>query len=192
MATCLQTFLYGTAIRLAMRRPAPSRFTLSGEEANRHNFYEVRLFEHGSDAGFLVLRMTPGGAWVLPFNEARERLEERELLTAEFPKYRLWIAHYYRKYRITSETPGIFILKWLTGYPIYARSKEDLTQALYNLRPLSRKERYELLRHIIQQTEKKKAYKTSSFRLMNESNFMRSMLHPQAIETMSHYDMVLP
>lgn len=175
------------AIRIAVRRPMPERLTYGDR---RNNSYQIRLGDHNDDFRFIPKAVLPGGleGWCFVDDEPRA---DASLPDAQIPKLLFKIIHHYKEFTITTESPALFILQRLVGYPFFAAWKHRITQFLFNRRRLARQDRIAVLRYIFDQTVENSDYRISSTDLPSNIYGMRFWGRDDHDSHLSYYRIVL-
>ncbi|TGR29101.1 MULTISPECIES: hypothetical protein [unclassified Mesorhizobium] len=188
----IKNIIYRFAIAIAQRTPAPDRIPLSPPNALGNNFHQVELFErHDPTKNLLVRALTKEGPQGIYFNGVGEAGFDAAIPNRFLSDYRIVIRHYLKGYELRTKSPSLFILQWLTGYAKMAIWADKTGQFFFNRKRLVRLDRMEVMDMFVRKTTTSLQYQTSAPKLLSELYSLRSFSHPQSLQTMNHYRLVL-
>lgn len=178
------TFITKIAIRKALRKQAPARVPLSGEEAAKNDCYIATIEAPGEAwSGWVKSSDTEG----IRCRAHGVDDEIRNVSWQELREYKIEIRHYYRFFTFNYESPSK-MLRWeWTGFHRWVVFREAITQYAFNRIRLARAGRVEVLRHFITTEIEKGDYKASHIDLVKDLHSLRAFGRSDVDSQMNYY-----
>lgn len=183
----MKALLYKWAIKLAMKRPAPSRIPLSGYERVRtRNYATASLEAEDGNPSFLVTEVLPNEMRGLWFPGAGPDSEERIVSNSELSSFNLIITYYFHELELRYRSPVRYLAARFFCVPHLQLWCERYARMLFNRRALTRSDSIKILRHIVEATVNNNNYGCGPATLMTELYGPRWVHHPD-LERLHHY-----
>jgi len=178
-------------IQMALVKRGGPTIPTSGDEARKNDIYLIYLLDGAGVARFLVYDLVGDqvqGKWSL---DGQNFTEQRSLDTSELAEFEPWIQHYYRGW--TFYTIGLpkFLLYRLTCWPWIKVTYDRYLQSRFNKRELPRQDRMKVLRYILAETVKDRAFQTHPTSLLTRFYTVRWVHRPDKEELMTYYTLLL-
>ncbi|PVE50689.1 hypothetical protein [Rhizobium rhizogenes] len=191
IGSIIRQFAMRRVIKMALAKPSGPTIPTSGDEARKNDLYLIYLLDSAGVARFLVYNLVGDqlkGKWSL---DGQNFIEERSLELSELANYQLWIQHYYRGWTFyTIGLPKFLRYRW-SRWPWIRVTYDRFLQSRYNKRELPRQDRMKVLRYILSETVKDRAFQTHPTSLLTHFYTVRWVHRPDKDELMTYYTFLL-
>lgn len=178
------TLIKKIAIRKALRKPAPSRIPLSGEDAAHNDCYIVTVEAANGEWSGWIQSSDMDGITCVVYDTKNET---RSISWKDLNGYKIEIRHYFQYFTFNYETPED-LLQWeWSGYHRWLVLKERIAQYAFNKTQLVRAGRIEVLRHYVTMDIEKGGYKASHIDLVTDLHSMRAFGRSDVDAQMNYY-----
>ncbi|MBY3314750.1 hypothetical protein [Rhizobium laguerreae] len=178
-------------IETALEKNAPTLIPTSGERAEKNDVYAVFLTDQAGVARLVVDDINDteiSGKWSL---NGKEFTEPRSIPLSDLSQYRLYIQHYFRGWAFYTQGIWQFVRNRFTRYPHWKVKIDDILQARFNRKELTRRDRMKVLAHILAATIEKRSYETEETDLLTRFYSARWVHRPDKDELMTYYRLLL-
>ncbi|UXT53262.1 hypothetical protein FY136_28795 (plasmid) [Agrobacterium tumefaciens] len=178
-------------IKTALEKNAPTLIPTSGERAEKNDSYAVYLIDQAGVARLVVNDITEvevTGKWSL---DGKEFTEPHSIPLTDLPQYSLYIQHYFRGWAFYTQGIWQFVRNRLTRYPHWKVTIDDILQARFNRKELTRRDRMKVLAHILASTIERRSYETAETDLLTRFYTARWVHRPDKEELMTYYRLLL-
>lgn len=178
-------------IKTALEKNAPVLIPSSGERAERNDIYAIFLIDQAGVARLIVDDINEAeitGKWSL---DGKEFTEQRSIPLTDLPQYRIYIQHYFRGWAFYTQGIWQFLRNRFARYPYWKVKINDIQQARFNRKELTRRDRMKVLEHILAATIEKRSYETGETDLLTRFYTARWVRRPDKKELMTYYRLLL-
>ncbi|TIP10712.1 hypothetical protein [Mesorhizobium sp.] len=187
----IRQFAMRRVLRMALVKRSGPTIPTSGDEARKNDIYLVYLLDSAGVARFLVYDLVDDqvqGKWSL---DGQNFTEERSLDISELADFQPWIQHYYRGWTFyTIGLPKFLRYRW-SRWPWIQVTYDRYLQSRFNKRELPRQDRMKVLRYILSETVKDRAFQTHPTSLLTHFYTVRWVHRPDKEELMTYYTLLL-
>lgn len=182
--------LFSTALKRSQRKPAPDRIPLSLPSAETNDFYTVELM--GQDTEILVKnKLTNGYDCIVWHSDGSNSVQSLHIEGDRYKDYSLRIEHYYRGFQFTYTNPFAFIFLDLIRWYKVIVIKSKVVQSLYNSKKLTREERMDVLKYLIERKIENNRFEASVISMASVKKSHKWLYHPDKDRYRSHLQLIL-
>jgi hypothetical protein len=180
------------AIRLAMRRPAPTEIPMARISGRlTRNYFSVYLGDSDEPRKFVVQRINNFGLSGLWFNDPAQVGNAASIPYDCLKQFDLVIVYYLDELEfLYTSAPG-FILKQVSIAPYLSLLQERFIRFLYNKRRLFRSDRIKVLTNILEETLNDDVIGVTASGLLRDLYGHRWILHPDNENLHRYYQLLL-
>ncbi|SCX28080.1 hypothetical protein DSM25558_4366 [Agrobacterium sp. DSM 25558] len=178
---------------ISLRNIAPNVFTTSRPKSLQNNFYSLYFIDRDGITRFLASEMRPegvSGKWSTSAANFHANAECSVPYEA-FDHFVVDIHYHYRGWTFYTRGVPMFALQYVISYPFLRIYTERMIQALFNLRPLARRDRMKVLSYILRQTIKDPKFHAHSTSVLTHFYSARWVLRKDHLELMTYYGLLL-
>ncbi|WP_226622542.1 hypothetical protein [Brucella anthropi] len=178
-------------IQIALVKRGGRTIPTSGDEARKNDIYLIYLLDSAGMARFLVCDLVGDqvqGKWSL---DGQSFNEKRSIDIVELAKFKPWIQHYYRGWTFYTIGLSKFLLYRWTRWPWIQVTYDRYLQSVFNKRELPRQDRMKVMRYILAETVKDRAFQTHPTNLLTHFYTSRWVHRPDREELMTYYTLLL-
>lgn len=187
----IRQFATRRVIQAALAKPTKGMIPLAGDEALKNDTYLVYMLDSAGKARLLVVDLVDDqvkGKWSL---DGQNFTEERSLDISELAEFQPWVQHYYRGWTFyTIGHPKFFLYRW-SCWPWIRVTFDRYLQSRFNKRELTRHDRMKVLRYILSETVKDRAFQTHPTSLLTHFYTVRWVHRSDKEELMTYYTLLL-
>lgn len=187
----IRQFAIRRVIQAALAKPVKEMIPLSGDEALKNVTYLVYMLDNAGEARLLVVDLLDDqvkGKWSF---DGENFTEERSLDIRELAEFEPWIQHCYRGWTFyTTGLPKFFLYRW-SCWPWIRVTFDRYLQLRFNKRELTRHDRMKVLRYILSETVKDRAFQTHPTSLLTHFYSVRWVHRSDKEGLMTYYTLLL-
>lgn len=193
LAARIRRYFMWRVCDIALRNVAPPIFTTSRPGSLQNNFFAVYLYDSRGIPRFVANEMQAEGLRGKWSNSATSFKAESECSVPyeAFDNFTIAIDYYYRGWRFRTNGVPMFVLQYLCSYPFWRIYTDRILQAVFNLRPLARRDRMKVLSFILAQTIKDREFEVHPTGILTHLYSARWVLRKDHQELMSYYGLLL-
>lgn len=178
---------------IAMRNIAPPVYTTSRPKSLQNNFYVLYLTDRSGIVRFVANEIHPEGLtgkWS-PSDTEYHAIDECSVPYSAFDYFGVYIEYHYRGWGFRTLGIPKFALQYVTSYPFLRIYTDRMIQAVFNLRPLARRDRMKVLSYILARSIKNRDFHAHATDILTHFYSGRWVLRKDHIELMTYYGLLL-
>ncbi len=186
----IRKFFLVKVLKRFTRRPAPNLIPLSSQRARDRNYYSVRLVARDQSFDMLVGKLEGDMVVGRILGEGGGYREEYIIPLSTAVDANFEVQYYLDKFEFSSSNPITFEIGSWIGYYWASVKFDALVQWAYNRKSLVLRERYDLLRYLVEKTIENPGIKFSPVIVMGKLHTNRVVWHPDFSSRHRYYHLL--
>ncbi|MBO6806961.1 hypothetical protein [Thalassospira sp.] len=177
-------------ISRALRKRSPSRIPLSGAAVKNRNYYATYLSEDGEHK-FLIESLNRNGVEGIWYDNDHEEIQHASIPNSTISHYDVDITQYYNELALRYSSASSFILGHLLQAARLSWFRQWATQTVYNLRTISRTDRVQVLKVLLDKKIENPDQRINLIDLISMLHGERWVLRPDCEQIQNYYEIIL-